>query len=95
MKAYQKPVLYYERFELSQHIASCDLKLNHQMGSCTASGNFWGLPINNGFSGISGNVELAAPCGQLALEDQFAAADGNGIGNCLIIEVGGRGHAKV
>ena len=28
MKEYVKPELYYEDFELSQHIALCDLKLN-------------------------------------------------------------------
>lgn len=33
MKAYQKPVLYYEKFELSQHIASCDFKLNFGLGA--------------------------------------------------------------
>ncbi|WP_455582725.1 hypothetical protein [Dysosmobacter sp.] len=27
MKTYVKPELYYESFELSQHIAACDLKL--------------------------------------------------------------------
>ena len=39
MKAYLKPVLYYEWFELSQHIASCHLKLNHNLGNgvCTAT----------------------------------------------------------
>lgn len=30
MKEYVKPELYYESFELSQHIASCDLKLGLQ-----------------------------------------------------------------
>lgn len=29
MKEYVKPELYYEDFELSQHIALCDLKLNN------------------------------------------------------------------
>lgn len=28
MKTYVKPELYFESFELSQHIAACDLKLN-------------------------------------------------------------------
>ena len=46
MKAYQKPVLYYEKFELSQHIASCDFKLNFGLGSgCTAKGEVWGVPF--------------------------------------------------
>lgn len=52
MKAYQKPVLYYERFELTQHIASCDLKLNHELGSCTAKGTLPDgyFPIEHGFT---------------------------------------------
>ena len=29
MKTYVKPELYFESFELSQHIAACDLKLKH------------------------------------------------------------------
>lgn len=29
MKKYVKPELFYERFELSQHIASCLMPLNH------------------------------------------------------------------
>lgn len=51
MKTYQKPQLFYEKFELSQHIASCDLKLNFGLGSgCTASGMAGGyLPITKGF----------------------------------------------
>ena len=44
MKAYQKPVLYYERFELTQHIASCNFKLNFGLGDgvCTATDNVVG-----------------------------------------------------
>lgn len=62
MKAYLKPVLYYERFELSQHIASCDLKLTHNMGygtGCTASGmagGEYGIPVTNGF--VEGDCEV-------------------------------------
>lgn len=29
-KAYQKPLLYAESYELSQHIAACDIKLSSQ-----------------------------------------------------------------
>lgn len=29
MKTYVKPELYYESFELSQHIAACDLQIKH------------------------------------------------------------------
>ena len=57
MKAYQKPVLYYEKVELSQHIASCDFKLNFGLGSgCTAKGEVWGVP----FEGIFINSDAAA-----------------------------------
>lgn len=39
MKPYVKPELYFESFELAQHIAGCNLTLNIQDGqSCTASG---------------------------------------------------------
>lgn len=56
MKAYQKPVLYYEKVELSQHIASCDFKLNFGLGSgCTAKGEVWGVP----FEGIFINPDAA------------------------------------
>ena len=34
MKAYVKPELFYEHFELSQHVASCTLVLNQGVGSC-------------------------------------------------------------
>lgn len=46
MKAYQKPQLFYEKFELSQHIASCDLVLTSQLGygsGCHADGNIGGI----------------------------------------------------
>lgn len=51
MKAYLKPVLYYERFELSQHIASCDLKVTAVLGGgCNASGMAGGyLPVSQIF----------------------------------------------
>lgn len=50
MKTYLKPVLYYERFELSQHIASCDMRVNNVLGTgCTASGVMGFIPIENGF----------------------------------------------
>ncbi len=34
MKTYVKPELYFESFELSQHIAACDLKLGHNIEDC-------------------------------------------------------------
>ena len=42
MKTYVKPELYYESFELSQHIAGCSLTMNvktlGEPASCSASG---------------------------------------------------------
>lgn len=37
MKAYVKPELFYERYELSQYVASCDAKWNWTPGGCTIS----------------------------------------------------------
>ena len=37
MKKYVKPELFYERFELSQHIADCGWELKHADGSCKAN----------------------------------------------------------
>ena len=34
MKTYVKPELYFESFELSQHIAACDLKLGYNIDNC-------------------------------------------------------------
>lgn len=39
MKPYVKPELYYENFELAQHIAGCSLELQHEDGlQCAATG---------------------------------------------------------
>lgn len=37
MKTYVKPELFYESYELSQHVAACRWDLNAAEGSCTAS----------------------------------------------------------
>ncbi len=45
MKKYVKPELYYENFELSQHIAACGIDVNHaNKTECnpTLDGDFWG-----------------------------------------------------
>lgn len=39
MKTYVKPELFFESFELSQHIAGCSLKLTQDVGACNASGS--------------------------------------------------------
>lgn len=46
MKAYVKPALFYERYEVSQHIADCQWELKNQndINSCVAQPDkgFWG-----------------------------------------------------
>ncbi len=43
MKTYVKPELFFESFELSQHIAGCNLKLTQDVGACDASGTIEGI----------------------------------------------------
>lgn len=46
MKPYVKPELFYENFELSQHIAACGIDVNFKNeNSCTPSldPGFWGM----------------------------------------------------
>lgn len=40
MKKYVKPELFFENYELSQHIAACDYKMNHEKDDygCSALG---------------------------------------------------------
>ncbi|MGM9661032.1 MAG: hypothetical protein ACI3WQ_10580 [Faecousia sp.] len=51
MKAYVKPELFVESYELSQHIATCGIDVNSTDGSCngTIDGDFWpglgGTPV--------------------------------------------------
>ena len=47
MKTYVKPELYYEHFELSQHIAACMLRLNlGSVETCSATAN----PVSDGLA---------------------------------------------
>ena len=48
MKKYVKPELFYEHFELNQHIADCGWELNHTADNCTAQAdsNHWGDAYN-------------------------------------------------
>lgn len=47
MKEYVKPELYCESFELSQHIAGCNLTLEQQDATvCDASGTINGVPLD-------------------------------------------------
>lgn len=51
MKAYVKPELFVERYELSQHIAACGIDVNSTDGSCSGAldDSFWpglgGTPV--------------------------------------------------
>lgn len=65
MKEYVKPELYYESFELSQHIAACGIDMESLTidGQCTATldPNFWnGMTdqvFNKGTNGCNTAVE--------------------------------------
>ena len=46
MKTYVKPELFFESFELSQHIAGCSLQLNNEVQTCTASGTIFGVTLD-------------------------------------------------
>lgn len=49
MKTYVKPELYFEHYELSQHIAACALKLNYNsVNDCFATANTDLAPGNEG-----------------------------------------------
>ena len=67
-KNYVKPELYYESFELSQHIAGCNLTYNNDAqdaNNCTASGTITiennDFPIYNNSWFISGNNSCTVP----------------------------------
>ena len=48
MKEYVKPELYYESFELSQHISGCNLQMQNTIeAACTASGTIDGIGDSN------------------------------------------------
>lgn len=50
MKTYVKPELFFESFELSQHIAGCSLKLlEGDVGACNASGTIEGISGDSWF----------------------------------------------
>lgn len=53
-KAYQKPLLYAESYELSQHIAACDIRLKwNDAFSCEGSAqkdSIFGGPVDNLFT---------------------------------------------
>lgn len=51
MKTYVKPELYFESFELSQHIAACDIKLaNADIWNCNAE-------VHDKLNGFFGDLE--------------------------------------
>lgn len=75
MKKYVKPELFYENYELSQHIAACHWDLNSaDRGSCTAEGEWRGqswILFNN--SGDGCNLYdldwLPLVCERLSVDD--------------------------
>ena len=48
MKTYVKPELFFESFELAQHIAGCNLTLvtNQDVQNCAASGTIFGVTLD-------------------------------------------------
>lgn len=52
MKTYVKPELFFESFELAQHIAGCSLTMNNSVipENCSASGTIYGVPLPEGES---------------------------------------------
>ena len=56
MKTYVKPELFFESFELSQHIAGCNLTLTQAVGACDAHGTIEGIPGESWFIS-KGNCE--------------------------------------
>lgn len=64
MKQYVKPDLYYENFELSQHIAACGIDVNYgDTKSCTPTldGTFWpGLGGTNVFEAGNCGMDISA-----------------------------------
>lgn len=67
MKEYVKPELYYESFELSQHIAACNLTMNSSSSTdpanCSASGTIGGDWSDSWFiSGPVCTIEVEGYC---------------------------------
>ncbi len=70
MKTYVKPELYFESFELSQHIAACDLKLNQEnIWTCSvelhtgdSSSPFFGDMENEFVGGFVDNTSCTKKC---------------------------------
>lgn len=56
MKTYVKPELFFESFELSQHIAGCNLRLNSEVQACTASGTIFGVTLEGSESWFVSDV---------------------------------------
>ncbi len=50
MKPYVKPELYYESFELAQHIAGCNITMNNTVeANCTGDGTIGKITSNGWF----------------------------------------------
>lgn len=76
MKKYVKPELYYENFELTQHIAACTLKITANLSvtdhnNCNATGKLSGDAFFGDLSIVNGFVDADLDCSQQPLPAQL------------------------
>lgn len=72
MKTYVKPELYYEHYELSQHIADCAIELQYgDAHSCIAYADSKFIP------GLEGTAIFTADNGSCASGDMFCYTAGS------------------
>lgn len=60
MKKYVKPELFYEHYELSQHIADCNFEYIQAQGTCAAQGD-----VEDGNGAVLVFNSTPAPCNVL------------------------------
>ena len=60
MKKYVKPELFYEHYELSQHIADCNFEYNQAQDACAAQGD-----IEDGIGAVLVFNTTPTPCNVL------------------------------
>lgn len=74
-KAYQKPVLYAESYELAEHIAACGIKLNSQtIFDCKVVG---GEILDN--IGLGSCFQVQVSCEQVIFEGLEGKVDGKSV----------------
>ena len=63
MKTYVKPEIYFESFELSQHIAACSWQLAlNDTSSCTATGNGGFIAFVDGNNNCESDINSGTYC---------------------------------